>query len=106
MKNIILGILGIGGLAGIAYLVTSFFGKKSDIGEAIHKITQKIKQKKIKDIEEKQVVIVKKIEDNEKLSEDIKKEIVDIKKEANVKIKEILKKDNFGDLVNEVDDLW
>ena len=104
--KIILGILGIGGLAGIAYLVTSFFDKKSDIGEAVHKITQKIKQKKIKEIEEKQVVIVKKIEDNEKLSDDIKKEIVEIKKEANVKIKKILEKDNFEDLVNEVDDLW
>ena len=106
MKNIIFGILGIGGLAGIAYLWTSWMNNKSDIGEAVHKITQKIKQKNIKEIEEKQVVIVKKIEDNEKLSDDIKKEIVEIKKEANVKIKKILEKDNFEDLVNEVDDLW
>ena len=106
MKNIIYGILGLSGLAGIAYLWTQYAGKKSDIREAVHKITQKIKQKKIKDIEKKQVVIVKKIEDNEKLGEETKKEIVEIKKKANVEIKKILKKDNFKDLVDEVDELW
>ena len=106
MKNIILGILGAGGLAAIAYLFMSFINKKSDITEVVHKITQKIKQSKIKIIEKEQVQVVKKIEDNEKLSEETKKEIVEIKKKANVEIKEILKKDNFEDLVEEVDELW
>ena len=103
MKNIILGILGLGGLAGIAFLWTSWINKKSDIGEAIHKITQKIKKDKV---EKDQVVIVKRIEDNENLSEKTKKEIIKIKEKANVEIKEILKKDNFKGLTNKVDELW
>ena len=106
MKNIILGILGIGGLAGIAYLFTSFINKKSDILEAVHKITQNIGKKKVEVIEKKQIIVKQKIEEDERLSEQTKKEIVEIKKKANVKIKKILEEDNFEDLVNKVDDLW
>jgi len=106
MNNVIWGILGIGGLAGIAYLWTSWANKKSDIGEAVHKIIQKIKQDKVEKIEKDQVVIIKRIEDNENLSAKTKKEIIKIKKKANVEIKEILKKDDFKELTNEVDELW
>ena len=106
MKNIILGILGIGGLAGIAYLFTSFINKKSDILETVHKITQDIGKKKVEVIEKKQIIVKQKIEEDERLSEQTKKEIVEIKKKANEEIKEILVKDNFRELAKEADELW
>jgi len=106
MKNIILGILGLGGLAGIAYLLTTFINKKSDILKAVHKITQDIGKKKVEVIEKKQIIVKQKIEDDERLSEQTKKEIVEIKKKANEEIKEILVKDNFKELAKEADELW
>jgi len=104
--NIIYGILGIGGLAGIAYLWTLYANKKSDINEVINNIIRKFKEDKIEVIEKDKVIVVNKIENNEKLSEDTKKEIIQIKEKANIEIKEILKKDNFEDLINKVDELW
>jgi wyosine [tRNA(Phe)-imidazoG37] synthetase (radical SAM superfamily) len=106
MRNIIFGIIGIGGIAGIAYLWTAYANRKFDIIHGVQEIAQKIKEIKIKEIETKQVEIVKRIEDNEKLNETIKSEIKEIKKKANIEIKKVLEKDNFSDLVDEVDNLW
>jgi len=104
--NILYGILGAGTLAFIFYYIVQLLGKKSDIKEAVHKITQKIGKKKVETIEKKQVIVAKKLEENEALPEETREKIKEIKSEANKKIMETLKEEDFKKLVQEENELW
>ena len=104
--TVAIGFAGCGTLAAIAYFISSHFANKSNILEAVHKVTQKIGINKVKEIEKKEEVLAKKIKVYEDLSEDSKKKIKVIKKKANVEINEILLKENFEELSKEEDELW
>ena len=106
ISNLIIGIGGCGILATIAYLYTSYVNKKSDNRETGHNILQKIGLEKITKIEEKQVPIIKKIEESELISEETKKKIKEVKEEANKKVVEILKTESFEELSKKEDKLW
>ena len=104
--NVLYGILGAGGLAAIFYYIPQFLGKKSDIKKGVHDVIQKIGQKKIATIEKKQVIVAKKLEENEALTEETREKIKKIKTEANKKIMETLKAEDFEKLVQEENELW
>ncbi len=55
ISTVVLGFAGMGGLAAIAWFLTSRSGSKSKIMEAVHKITQKIGQEKVDKIEVKHI---------------------------------------------------
>jgi len=104
--TVLIGFIGCGGLAAIAYFVSSYFGNKSNILEAVHKIKQKIGVDKIKELEEKEKVIVSVIKDKEIISEETKEKIEVIKEKANEDIKIILAEESFVELSKEEDELW
>ena len=106
ISNLIIGIAGCGGLATIAYLFTTYINKKSNNTETGHSILQKIGLEKITKAEEKQVPIMKKIEESELISEETKKKIKEVKEEANKKVVEILKTENFEELEKKEVELW
>ena len=105
--NIIYGILGAGGLATVSFLFLQFFGKKSDIKQAVHNITQKVRQDNISNIETTQQEVHKKIVNLENLSTESQTKIEEIKKDANTKIKNIISEDASMQELKEVEnDLW
>ncbi len=104
--NILYGILGAGGIAAIFFYIPQILGKKSDIKKAVHKMTQKIGQKRVSTIEKKQIVVAKKLEENEALAEETREKIKKIKSEANEKIMKTLEAEDFKKLVQEENELW
>jgi len=104
--TVLIGFIGCGGLAAIAYFISSHFANKSNILEAVHQVRQKIGIKKVKEIEEKEKVIVSVLREHEALSEESKEKIEVIKDEANEEIKKIIYKENFVELEKEEDELW
>lgn len=105
-KTVLYGFLGCGGLATVAWLLSSFLGKKSSILEAVHKITQKTAQESIKGVEEEQVVLETTINTKEKTSKDIVERIEIIQKNATREIQEVLKHGNLAKIHQEVDTEW
>jgi len=107
MEVIIYGFLGCGGLATLAWFITSKIGEKSDIHKIVHKVKQKIGLDNIKKIENKQKPILKQIKESEKLTKETKEKIKDIKKEANKEIVKILSGDKgFPELLEEEQNAW
>ena len=106
ISTIALGFLGCGGLAAIVYFITSRSGGKSKIMEAVHKITQKIGQEKIDEIEEKQNKIKTEIEIKENVAEDVKTKIEKIQENAANEINEVLKENNISRIHTIVDSEW
>ena len=107
--NVIWAMLSLGGLAALVMFIQRIFsGKgKSDIANAVHSITQKIGQQKVETINNQQVEVKKKIEDNEVLAVETREKIKEVKKEATEKITEILKEDkDFIKLVEKENELW
>jgi len=104
--TVLYGFLGCGGLAAIAYFVTQSIGKKGAALDAVHKMTQKLGQQKVANIEKKQEPIRKKIEENEILAEETREKIKKIKAKANKQIIKTLKEDDFVKLVEKENDLW
>jgi len=94
-----------GGLAGIALIVSQYFGGSFKITDILHKFTQKKRQENIAAIEEKQDTVMEKVMESEKVAE-TKTKIKDIKKKANKDIVEILQKDNVEDILVGDDELW
>lgn len=104
--NIILGIAGCGALAFIAYKASSFFANRSDKRASDHKTEQSSILDKIGALTKKEEPILKQIKESEFISEETKKEIKKVQEDANVKIKEILKKEDFSELSKKEDELW
>lgn len=106
ISSLAIGLAGCGGLAAIAYLVTSFVNKKSDEKSTKHTLLQKIGMEKIAKTEEKQIPLIKQIEESELISKKTKKKIKEVKEEANKKVVEILKSESFEALEEKEDELW
>jgi hypothetical protein len=100
------GMIGCGALAFIAYKASSYFSNKSEKREASHKTEQSSILDKIGALTKKEEPILKQIKESEFISEQTKKEIKKVQEEANVKIKEILKKEDFSELSKKEDELW
>jgi succinate dehydrogenase/fumarate reductase flavoprotein subunit len=106
MKNLIIMLFSFGGLAGVALLVSQYFGGSFKIADILHKFKQKKGQENILEIEKKQDTVMKKVMESEKVAEETKTKIKDIKKKANKDIVEILQKDNVEDILVGDDELW
>lgn len=97
---------GIGAVAFIANWFTSRSGGKSDIMEAVHKITQKIGQEKIDKIEGDQNKIKTEITIKEDIAEATKIKITKIQETAAAEINGVLKEDNIGRIHIIIDNEW
>ena len=106
MKNLIMMLFSFGGLAGVALLVSQYFGGSFKIGDIVHKLFQKKGQDNIIEIEKKQDTVMKKVMESEKVAEETKEKIKEIKKEANKEIVKILQKDDVEDILVGDDELW
>jgi len=106
ISTVVIGFLGCGGLAAITYFLTSRGGKKSDIINAVHEITQKIGQEKIEKIVELQKPIEVTIKEKEKISEETKTKIKNIQEKASTEIKEILKETNVKKIHMVIEEEW
>lgn len=104
--NVLIGLIGCGGLAGISFLIASYFGKKSDILKAVHKVTQKNKEEKINQIEQKQTIVKVKIDKSEKVSEQAKTKIKEIQKEAVIEIEKILTEEKISNIHKSIEEDW
>ncbi|KKM86039.1 hypothetical protein LCGC14_1283030 [marine sediment metagenome] len=103
-------ILLISGGCGVAALIANWFtsrsGNKSNIIEAVHKITQKLGKEKVEKIEGKQNTIKTEIEVNESIAEATKIKITKIQETAAAEINEILKADNITKIHTVIDTEW
>jgi len=106
IPTIVLGFVGMGGIAAIVYFLTSRSGGKSNIMEAVHSITQKIGQEKIKEEEDKKHKITTEIEIKEEVAEEVKVKINKIQEEAASKINEVLKENNISRIHTIIDSEW
>lgn len=107
METLLIGFLGCGGLAGLAFLFMNIMGKgkKSDILNAVHKVKQENKLREIKKIDKKQNAIRVEIKKNEQVAENTKKRVKRIQEAAAAKINEVLSEDKaVVDSVNEFND--
>jgi len=99
-------ILLFGGLAGVAFLFMHLVNNKDGVGKFLKDTFQKKKIAEVEDINKKEEVVIKRIEENEILSETTKEKIKEIKREANKQIIETLKTENFADLAKKEDEVW
>ncbi len=97
---------GIGVVAFIANWFTSRSGGKSNVMEAVHKITQKLGVEKIGKIEGKQNIIKTNIEVNESIAEATKIKISAIQENAAAEINAVLKADNISKIHTVIDTEW
>ncbi len=97
---------GIGAVAFIANWFTSRGGAKSNIMEAVHKITQKLGVEKIGKIESKQNIIKTEITIKENIAEATKTKITKIQETAAAEINEVLKEDNIRRIHTVIDNEW
>jgi len=97
---------GIGLVGAVSYWFTSRSGGKSNITEAVHKITQKLGQEKIDKIESKQNTIKTEITVKEDIAEATKIKITKIQETAAAEINEVLKEDNIGRIHTVIDNEW
>jgi hypothetical protein len=100
------GMIGCGALAFIAYKSSTFFANRSQKREASHKTEQSSILEKIGALTKKEEPILKQIQQSEIISEKTKEEIKKVQQDANVKIQEILKKEDFSELSKKEDQLW
>jgi len=106
ITTIALGFGGCGILAAIMYFLTSRSGSKSNIMNAVHKITQKIGQEKISEAEEKKSKIKTEIEIKEEVAEEVKTKINKIQEDAANEINEVLKENNIHNIHTTIDSDW
>lgn len=106
MKNLIIMLASFGGFAGLALIVSQYFGGSFKITDVLHKFKQKKGQDNILEIEKKQDTVMKKVMKSEKVAEETKTKIKDIRKEANKDIVKILQKNNVEDILIGDDELW
>ena len=106
LTTVALGFAGCGGLAAIAWFLTSRSGSKSGIMAAVHKVTQKINQEKIGELQEKQNKVKMEIEIKEEVAEEVKVKIDKIKNDAAEEINQVLKENNISRIHTIVDSEW
>ena len=106
ITTIALGFAGFGGLAAIAWFITSRSGGKSKIMEAVHKLTQKIGQEKVDEIEVNQNKVKMEIEIKEEVAEEVKTKINKIQEDAANEINEVLKENNNHSIHTTIDSEW
>jgi len=111
MKNLLYGFLGCGGLAAIVYFLLPqisklFGGGDINVRKAVHELTQKIGQGKIKEIEKTESIVKIKIDKKEELSKESIKKIKTIQKKAAKEIEEILKETKITEIHKEIDNDW
>jgi len=106
LTTIALGFAGCGGLAALAWFVTSKMGSKGNIMEAVHSVTQKIGQEKISDLQEKQNKVKMEINIKEDVAEEVKVKIDKIKNDAAEEINQVLKENNISRIHTIVDSEW
>lgn len=104
MLKIVLGFLGCGGLAALAYYATTQFRK--DPAELIKDLGQKRKEEKIKKLTKKQEVIARQVKMAEESSEKSKKKVDQILKKAVKDVNRVLKEDNLEKIDQTINEEW
>ena len=110
MKIVLYGFLGCGGIAAAVYFIlpwiSKMLGGDRNIEEAIHKITQKIGQENIDEIEKKESIIKVTIDKKDELAKESIEKIKTIQKKAEEEIQEILKENKISKIHSEIDKDW
>lgn len=106
MEKVLLGFLSCGLLGFLGIFITNYFSKKSEIAEAVHKVTQKIFKERVDVIEKKQSIIVVDIKDREDLSQQTIAKIEDIKEKVTEEIERVLELDEIKKIQSEIDTDW
>jgi len=97
---------GCGVIAFIANWFTSRGGNKSNIMNAVHKLTQKIGMDKVDKLEANQNVLKTEIEIKESVAEETRIKIGKIQENAAAEINEVLKEDNITKIHTVIDSEW
>jgi len=100
------GFAGCGIAAALGWFLTSRSGNKSNIMEAVHKITQKIGQEKIGKLEASQNKLKTEIEIKENVAEETRIKIGKIQENAAAEINEVLKENNITKIHTVIDSEW
>ena len=106
MKDIIIMLLSLGGLAGVAFFVSSYIGTPFKVRDTVHKLFQKKKKENIDEIETNKNTVIKKVMTSEQVSTETKEKIKNIKLEADKEIVKILQKDNMESILVSDGELW
>jgi hypothetical protein len=106
LKGILIGILGMWGVAGLAWWWASRSGAKSSIRQGIHDAVQTLLKKDVEAIQEKQARIHEEIRRQEGLSEEAQQKIDEIQKRAQDEIRAILKQENLADIHEGIEEAW
>ena len=104
--TVLMGIAGCGGIAGIAFLISTFLSKKGDIADSLHGLVQGKGIQNLANIEEEQGLLVKKIEDQEMISIKAQEKIKKIQEKASVEIEQVLKSEDISKIHDSINDDW